>query len=330
MREAHLDLPQVTRLLVQPSGTFAGLLQPLVRPMTFRAGFVAIVGLPNVGKSTLLNAFLGERLAAVTPRAQTTQRRLLGIYSNDTAQVVFIDTPGLLEPRYTLHRSMREEALSALEDADLVLAVVDAGFEPSLDWAAGFAQSIRGPTILCLNKIDRVEAPGREELRARFTNGAWDAVYGTCATNGEGVPELLEALSGFLPESPPLYPVDELSDAPVRHFVAELIRETCLEELADEVPYAVAVRIEEFRDRESGRPTYIEALIHVERESQKGIVVGAGGRTIRKLGTRSRVKIARFLGRRVYLRLRVKVLPNWRKKTHHLRVLGFRVPAQEN
>ena len=298
--------------------------------MTFRAGFVAIVGLPNVGKSTLLNAFLGERLAAVTPRAQTTQRRLLGIYSDEAAQAVFIDTPGLLEPRYTLHRSMREEALSALEDADLVLAVADAGFEPSLDWAGEFADSIGGPKILCLNKIDRLAASGLAELRARFAGGGWDGVYGTCATSGEGVPELLEALSARLPESPPLYPVDELSDAPVRHFVAEMIRETCLEELAEEVPYAVAIRIEEFREREGERPTYIEAVIHVEKESQKGIVVGAGGRTIRKLGTRSRLKIERFLGRRVYLRLRVKVLPNWRKKTHHLRVLGFRVPAQEN
>lgn len=298
--------------------------------MTFRAGFVAIVGLPNVGKSTLLNAFLGERLAAVTPRAQTTQRRLLGIHSDETSQAVFIDTPGLLEPRYTLHRSMREEALSALDDADLVLAVADAGFEPSLDWAGEFAHSIRVPKLLCLNKIDRVEVSARETLRARFAGGGWDGVFGTCATRGDGVPELLEALSARLPESPPLYPVDELSDAPVRHFVAEMIRETCLEELADEVPYAVAIRIEEFRVRKGGRPTYIEAVIHVERESQKGIVVGAGGRTIRKLGSRSRRKIERFLDGQVYLRLRVKVLPNWRKKTHHLRVLGFRVPARES
>ena len=298
--------------------------------MTFRAGFVAIVGLPNVGKSTLLNAFLGERLAAVTPRAQTTQRRLLGIYSDEASQAVFIDTPGLLEPRYTLHRSMREEALAALDDADLVLAVADAGFEPSLDWAGGIARAVRVPKILCLNKIDRVEASAGEGLRGRFASGGWDEIHGTCATEDEGVPELLEALSARLPESPPLYPLDDLSDAPVRYFAAEMIRETCLEELEDEVPYAVAIRVEEFREREGDRPTYIEALIHVEKESQKGIVVGAGGRTIRKLGIRSRRKIEGFLGQRVYLRLRVKVLPNWRKKTHHLRVLGFRVPAQEN
>ncbi len=298
--------------------------------MTFRAGVVAIVGLPNVGKSTLLNAFLGERLAAVTPRAQTTQRRLLGIYSDDAAQAVFIDTPGLLEPRYTLHRSMREEALAALDDGDVVLGVADVGFARSVDWAGEFAHSIGVPKVLCLNKIDRVATSAIEELRAAFGRDGWDAVHATCATSGEGVPELREALSAHLPESPPLYPVDELSNAPVRHFVAEMIRETCLEELADEIPYAVAIRIEEFRVRKGEKPTYIEAVIHVERKSQKGIVVGAGGRTIRKLGTRARVKIERFLGRRVYLRLRVKVLPNWRKKTHHLRVLGFRVPARES
>ena len=298
--------------------------------MTFRAGFVAIVGLPNVGKSTLLNAFLGERLAAVTPRAQTTQRRLLGIYSDKTSQAVFIDTPGLLEPRYTLHRSMREEALSALQDADLALAVADAGFEPSLEWAEGFGRSIRVPKILCLNKVDRVETSSLEDLQERLGGGGWDGVYGTCATRDEGVRELLRFILERLPESPPLYPVDELSDAPVRDFVSEMIRETCLEELADEVPYAVAVRIEEFRERAGDRPTYIEAVVYVEKESQKGIVVGAGGRTIRKLGTRSRAKIERFLGRRVYLQLRVKVLPNWRKKTRQLRVLGFRVPTQES
>lgn len=298
--------------------------------MTFRAGFVAIVGLPNVGKSTLLNAFLGERLAAVTPKAQTTQRRLRGIYSDTTSQAVFIDTPGLIEPRYTLHRSMREEALSALDDADVALAVADAGFEPSLEWAEEFGRSIRIRRILCLNKVDRVEASRAAELREGFAGGGWDGVHGTCATRGEGVREVLGALLERLPESPPLYPVDELSDAPVRDFVGEMIRETCLEELADEVPYAVAVRIEEFRERPGDKPTYIEAVVFVEKESQKGIVVGAGGRTIRKLGTRSRTKIERFLGRRVYLQLRVKVLPNWRKKTHHLRVLGFRVPAQES
>ena len=297
--------------------------------MTFRAGFVAIVGLPNVGKSTLLNAFLGERLAAVTPRAQTTQRRLLGIYSGDTAQAVFIDTPGVLKPRYALHRSMREEALSALGDADVVLAVVDAGFPASLEWALDFGGSGDAPRVLSVNKIDRVDVTVRDAVSARFANRGWDAVHATSARSGEGVRELLAALAAQLPESPPLYPVEDLSDAPVRHFVAEMIRETCLEELKDEVPYAAAVVVEEFRERGRGRPTYIEALIHVERDSQKGIVVGAGGRTIRTLGVRSRRKIEHFLGRRVYLRLRVRVLPNWRRKTHHLKVLGYRVPAQE-
>ena len=238
--------------------------------MTFRAGFVAIVGLPNVGKSTLLNAFLGERLAAITPKAQTTQRRLLGIYSDEVAQAVFIDTPGLLEPRYTLHRSMKEESLSALDDADLVLAVADAGFEPSLEWAGEFGHAIRVRRILCLNKIDRINGARLEKLKAKLEDAGWDGVHATCATRGEGVTELRDALLGRLPESPPLYPVDELSDAPVRDFVAEMIRETCLEELADEVPYAVAIRIEEFRERRGGKPTHIEAVVYVEKESSSG------------------------------------------------------------
>ncbi|WP_419161979.1 GTPase Era [Candidatus Palauibacter sp.] len=296
----------------------------------FRAGFVAILGLPNVGKSTLLNAFLGERLSIVTPRAQTTQRRLLGIHSDSAHQAIFIDTPGLLKPRYTLHRSMREEALSALSDADVAVVVVDAGFGPSVDWAGEFAASIHVPKLLCLNKVDRIDVGRLEEIERALACGGWESVHGTCATQGQGVGELLEAVLSRLPESPPLYPVDELSDAPVRDFAAEMIRETCLEELSEEVPYAVAIRIEQFRERGGDRPVYIEAVVYVERESQKGIVVGGGGSMIRRIGTRSRGKIERFLGRRVFLELRVKVLANWRKKTHHLRVLGFRVPEEEN
>ena len=295
----------------------------------FRAGFVAIVGRPNVGKSTLLNAFLGEPLSIVTPKAQTTQRRLLGICSQPSYQAVFVDTPGLLEPRDPLQRSMRAEALSTLDDADVVLGVVDAGFEPSIAWAKALPISSDRPALLCLNKVDRVSKREADELAAGWRGRGWAGVYRTRADRGEGVAGLLEVIGGLLPESPPLYPPDELSDAPVRDFVAEMIRETCLEELDDEVPYAVAVQVEEFRERKGGRPTYIEARLYVERASQKRIVVGAGGRTIRRIGTRSRGKIERFLGHRVFLELRVRVLANWRRQSNHLRLLGFRVPSEE-
>ncbi|MDX1393455.1 MAG: GTPase Era [Gemmatimonadota bacterium] len=295
----------------------------------FRAGFVALIGLPNVGKSTLLNALVGERLSIVTPKAQTTRRKHLGIYSDDGHQAVFIDTPGLLEPRYTLQRSMREEALSALDDADVVVAIVDAGYEPSIDWVSEFSPAIESPKLLCINKCDRVSEGDVDVIEARTADAGWVGVVRTTGTRGEGVEALREAILAELPESPPYYPVDELSDAPVRDFVAEMVRETCLEELSQEVPYSVAVQIEQFRERAGGRPTYIEAVIFVERESQKGIVVGKGGATIRRIGSRSREKIERFLDHAVYLELRVKVLANWRKRADRLRVLGFRVPTEE-
>ena len=295
----------------------------------FRAGFVAILGLPNVGKSTLLNAFLGERLSIVTPKAQTTQRRLVGIRSGPSFQAVFIDTPGLLTPRDPLQKSMRAEALSTLDDADVVLAVADAGFRPSIDWVEGFPAPADRPALLCLNKVDRIPAVEAERLAEGWSGGGWSGVYRTRADRGEGVAPLLRAIVDLLPESPPLFPEDDLSDVPVRDLVAEMIRETCLEALSDEVPYAIAVQVEQFRERAGSRPVYIEALLYVERESQKGIVVGAGGRTIRSIGTRSRKKIEDFLERRVFLELRVKVLANWRRKPNHLRLLGFRVPAEE-
>ena len=296
----------------------------------FRAGFVAILGLPNVGKSTLLNALVGERLSIVTPKAQTTRRRLLGIYSDERHQAVFIDTPGLLEPRYTLQKSMREEALAALEDADVAVGVIDAGFEPSIAWAEEFADAIPCRKLLCINKCDRVTEAELDALDARFAETGWSCIMRTAASTGDGVDELRSALLSALPGSAPYYPVDELSTAPVREFVAEMIRETCLEELEQEVPYSIAVQVEEFKERGRGRPTYIEAVLYVERESQKGIVVGKGGRTIRQIGARSRAKIERFLDHDVYLELRVKVLSNWRKRAAKLRVLGFRVPAEES
>ncbi|MCG8468784.1 MAG: GTPase Era [Gemmatimonadetes bacterium] len=282
-----------------------------------------------MGKSTLLNALVGERLSIVTPKAQTTQRKLLGIYSDDTHQAVFIDTPGLVEPRYTLHRSMREEALSALDDADVVVAVVDAGFPPSAEWARTFRSTFDRPAILCLNKCDRLDPGSLAKLERSLEPDTWAGVFRVVATRDEGTSALREALAAQLPVSPPLYPIDELSSAPTREFVAEMIRETCLEELEDEVPYAIAVQIEQFKERTGSEPTFIEAILFVERDSQKGIVIGAGGRTVREIGARSREKIERFLGSAVYLELRVKVLANWRKKTRQLRVLGYRVPAEE-
>jgi len=288
----------------------------------YRAGICSIVGLPNVGKSTLLNQLIGERLSIVTAKAQTTRQRLLGIYTDAEHQAVFVDTPGLLEPRYALHESMQAEAEKARTDADVLVYVVDVGWERSVDHARDYTAPEGVPSILCLNKTDRISPTRLRALRDdSFGPGRWQSIAATRATSGEGVGELRGAILELLPQSPPLYPVDEIAAAPVRFFVAELIRETCFEELSDELPYATAIEIESFR--ESDDPVYIAALIFVEKDSQKGMVIGRGGRMIKTIGREARRKVEGFLERPVYLDLRVKVLPNWRRRASRLKLLGY-------
>jgi GTP-binding protein Era len=291
----------------------------------FKAGICAIIGLPNVGKSTLLNQLIGERLSIVTHKAQTTRQRLLGIYSDDLHQAVFVDTPGVLEPRYALHESMQAEIARARTDADVLLYVVDLGFESSLEHARRFSPSTGIPSIMCLNKADRVGKTELSAIEAELGHGSeWHSVIVTQATAGRGVDQLRTTILDLLPLSPPLYPVDEIAAAPVRFFAAELIRETCFEELAEEVPYATAVEIETFREADD--PVYIEAMIYIERDSQKGIVIGKGGSMIKSIGRKARVKIERLIERPVYLDLRVKVMPNWRRRPGRLKLLGYDLP----
>jgi GTP-binding protein Era len=317
----------------------------LIEPDAFRAGFCAIAGLPNVGKSTLLNRLIGQKLSIVTPKAQTTRQRLLGIYSDEGHQAVFVDTPGMLEPRYLLQERMRQEAERAIADADLVLYVADAGYAPSVEHALALGRSDDAPSsggpartspegqlspedrpwILCLNKVDRLTPEERLDLQARLDGPPWDVLVPTVATEGLGVEELKREVLRRLPLSPPFYPPEDLAVAPVRFFVAEIIRETAFERLAAEVPYATAVTIEEYREpKDEGKRVYIDAVIHVERPSQKGIVIGSGGKMIRRIGTEARLKIEEFTGRKVYLDLRVKVLRNWRRREGALKLLGFR------
>jgi GTP-binding protein Era len=286
----------------------------------FRAGICAIVGLPNVGKSTLLNRLVGQRLSIVTEKAQTTRQRLLGIYSDDEHQVVFVDTPGILKPRYALH-----EAHRASLDSDVLVYVADAGWPPSLEHAENFGARGACGNILCLNKVDRVTEAEARAIRLRLAaSGAWQAIVPTVATRDEGMPALKQAIRALLPVGAPLYPLEDIATAPVRFFAAELIRETCFEVLEKEVPYAIAVLIDEFR--ESDDPVYISSEIHVERESQKGIVIGRGGRMVREIGTKSRLKLEDLLQRPVYLDLRVKVSPNWRRRPGRLKVFGYDLP----
>jgi len=295
-----------------------------------RAGYVALVGVPNAGKSTLLNTLTGEKLSIVTPRAQTTRERVMGIYTGDDAQIIFVDTPGLLEPRYLLQRSMLEAALAALEEADLVLLLLDAT-RPDETRPTGDALDAlhrrKADLFVAVNKVDAAAAETVRELAEWARREFGKEAFEISAVQGLGVEELREALEAALPISPLLYPEDDIAVQPVRFFVSELIRETVFEEYHEEVPYSTAVRIEEFR--ESERPVYIRAVVFVERESQKAILIGKGGAGIRRLGQRSREKIEAFIGERVYLDLWVKAMPGWRKKRSALLHLGYPVPRED-
>ncbi|HEX6309243.1 MAG TPA: GTPase Era [Longimicrobiales bacterium] len=292
-----------------------------------RSGYVALVGRPNVGKSTLLNALVGEKLSIVTSRAQTTRESVTGILTTASTQAIFVDTPGLLEPKYALQRAMLETALEVIADADLVLLLLD-GTRPAelpQDGAVLDALRRRADSILVIvNKIDESTSDDVEALEAWSRSTlAVDAVR-VSAARGDGITELRAAIEVRLPESPFFYPEDELAVQPVRFFVAELIRETVFEMYEQEVPYATIVRVEEYREAE--RPLYIRATVYVERESQKPIIIGQRGAGIRELGRRSREKIEAFVGAPVYLDLWVKTLPNWRARVGTLRYLGYRLP----
>jgi GTPase len=292
-----------------------------------RAGHVALVGRPNVGKSTLMNALLGEKLSIVTPKAQTTREAVTGILTTETSQVIFVDTPGLLEPKYALQRAMHETALAVLGDADVVLVLLDAT-RPDEVPAGEVLEAIRrraDATVVLVNKLDAATSGAVEALSGWAERELGVAATAVSAEDGTGLEELLRRIEERLPPNPFFYPEDELAVQPLRFFVAELIRETIFESYDQEIPYATIARVEEFREADD--PVYIRVTIYVERESQKPILVGRGGAGIRELGQLSREKVERFLGRPVYLDLWVKTLPNWRAKIGTLRYLGYRLPA---
>jgi GTP-binding protein Era len=288
-----------------------------------RAGIVTVVGKPNVGKSTLLNRLVGTKLSIVSDKPQSTRDRVVGIRTERDVQMILLDTPGLLNPRYALQQAMRATATKALEEADAILYLVDAtgpADEPTpLHEAAGLRHPPRAPIVLALNKSDLVLPFARNAIVARVPDA-----HLISATTGEGVDTLLGTLGALLPESPFLYPEDDISTQTVRFFVSELIRETALEQLEEEVPYSVACEVEEYREAQT--PIYIRAVVYVERESQKRIVIGADGQRIRAVGSAARAKIEAFIGAKVFLDLWVKVVPNWRRNAHALQRLGFRVP----
>ena len=293
-----------------------------------RAGYVALIGFPNVGKSSLMNRLVEQKLSIVTPLAQTTRERVLGIDTRGGVQMVFVDTPGLVDPRYLLHKAMMHEATEVIGDADVVLLLVDASHG-----APAFREDVlelvrAAPELIVVaNKIDVASREGREAVRrwSRELFGA-DAVE-VSAETGEGVEALRALIAQRLPEGPFFFPEDDVSSQPVRFFVAELVRETVFEQYGQEVPYSVAVKIEEFR--EAATPIYVRAVVFVERPTQKAILIGAGGSAIKRLGQAARMKVEEFVGAPVYLDLWVKVLPKWRKSPLELQRLGFTLPDTE-
>jgi GTP-binding protein Era len=281
-----------------------------------RCGFVAIAGRPNVGKSTLLNRLVGERVALTSPKAQSTRARVVGLVTDADSQLILLDTPGLLEPADRLHEAMQMSAMRALRDADVIVHLGDAKDGPPASlWDEARWQGTRpsAPVLVVLNKADTIPSGGGPA-------GAPDLLR-ISARTGEGIDALLSRLRGMVPEGPFLYPSEDVSTQDLRFIVAELVRETALEQLGDEIPHALACAIEEFR--ESRTPVYIRAVLYVERESQKRIVIGSGGARIREIGKHARSKIEPLVGSQVYLDLWVKVLANWRRDADALRRLGY-------
>lgn len=305
--------------MTEPTNTTAG-------PWT---GYVALVGRPNAGKSTLMNALVGEKLSIVSPRAQTTWQRVTGLRTTATHQMIFLDTPGLLEVKDLHQRAMLGAAHEALHEADMVVLLLDPTRpleEVRRSVVSEALAEARASILVVVNKIDVAseEAVSAAADWARETLGV--EAHRISAHTGEGVEQLAQTLEAGLPEGPFLYPADDLAMQPVRFFVAEFVRETVFELYDEEIPYSVATQVEEFREQQE--PIYIGVTVFVERKSQKGILIGAGGRAIRELGTRSRAKIETFLGRPVYLDLWVKPLAGWRRKRHALSRLGYHVPEE--
>ena len=273
-----------------------------------------LAGLPNVGKSSLLNALVGERLSIVSPKAQSTRVPVVGVLTRGDAQFIFTDPPGLLTPSYQLQERMREAALRAIADAEVIahLHPLPEAPAPAFAAAAGLAAAPRAPVMTVYTKADLVSPERRPPL------GSGIAVS---SETGEGMEALLDALAERLPPGPFHYPVDELATQPVRFFASEYVREAAFAVLEEELPYSVACEIDEFREAET--PTYIRATVYVERESQKGIVIGHQGRTIKAIGQAARARIEGLLGGPVFLDLNVKVLGNWRRQNGLLRRLGY-------
>lgn len=291
--------------------------------MTHKAGYVNIIGNPNVGKSTLMNAFIGERLSIITSKAQTTRHRILGIVNGEDFQILFSDTPGIIKPAYELQSSMMDFVKSAFEDADVLIYMVEIGERELKDEA--FFNKIRGskvPVLLLLNKIDKSNQEQLEEQVALWKEQVPNAeIYPISALQGFNVKEVFDRIVEVLPESPAYYPKDALTDKPERFFVNEIIREKILLNYEKEIPYSVEIETEEFKEDE--KIIRIKAVIMVERDSQKGIIIGHKGAAIKKVGMQAREELEKFFDKQVHIEMFVKVNKDWRNNSYQLKRFGY-------
>ena len=287
-----------------------------------KAGFVSIFGQPNAGKSTLLNALIGEKLAIVSPKVQTTRHRVKGILTGDDYQVIFSDTPGIIEPKYKLQEKMMQAVKQSLEDTDVALLLADVNESWEEADTIFVSLSLKMPAIIVLNKTDTANAQKKEEAISFFSSKKYcTSVIGVSALKGLQVQELLKAIIKYLPEGMPFFEGDELTDLPTRFFVAEMIREKIFYLYQDEIPYHTTVLVTEYKEKAT--LVKIAATIVVQRESQKGILLGEGGKMIKQLGTEARKDIEHFLGQKVFLELFVKVRPKWRDNDLLLKEYGY-------
>jgi GTP-binding protein Era len=292
----------------------------------FKSGYVAIVGVPNAGKSTLLNRMLGEKISITSKKPQTTRNRILGVMHRPGAQLVFIDTPGIFKAKDTLNLRIVDTALAAIADADLIVLVLDAARpDPTSEYfLVRRLQEQQRPVILALNKIDLVEKSALLKIIQKWsTEYRFDVIVPISATEGTQIEKLIETMENFLPLGPPYFPEDALTDLPQRFMAAEMIRETVFRLTGEEIPYATAVTVDSFKEEKDGRLVKIEAAIHLERSSQKGIVIGKDGSKLKRIGTDSRKKIEHMLETKVFLKLFVRVQKNWRKDTRALKKFGY-------
>ncbi|MBE7447184.1 MAG: GTPase Era [Planctomycetia bacterium] len=292
----------------------------------FKSGYVAIVGKPNVGKSTLINDFMECKLSIVTPKPQTTRKKIMGVLTKEDYQIIFYDTPGIMEPKYELQKYMVKAAYSAIENADVILLIAEP-FEPPASTDKAFLEKISHlttPVILAINKIDLVEKDSLIPILSAYsTQFTFAEIVPISALKNTNLDLLQTLIVKYLPEGEPFYPPDHMTDYNERFLASEIIREKVFEFYGEEIPYSTTIEIEEFKEREAGKD-FIKAVIYVERESQKGIIIGKDGKAIKHVGLIAREEIEKEIGRKVYLELWVKVMEKWRKDRNKLYKLGYK------